>query len=68
MVPDVGTESKRGFREVESPTQETDSTDQHRDADLFYCAATSIFIQPLDQWGIEMSSGVVDYPTITMVR
>lgn len=34
-----------------------------------YCIAKQcFFIQPLDQWGIDRSSGVFNYPTVSMGR
>lgn len=38
----------------EARTWETDSRDQHGGADGRYCAAASVLIQPLGQWGIDM--------------
>ena len=62
------TEIQEWVIETESQTQETDSGNQHEGADLLYFITASLFIQPLGQWGVNMSSGVVNHPTGTMGR
>lgn len=65
----VGTGIQEGVQKAELLSWDTDSGDKHWGAYLLYCVvASGIFIQPLDQWGIDESSGVANYPTVTMGR
>lgn len=46
----------------------TDSREQHRGTDLLCFEAASVLIQPLGQWGSDMSSEVANCPIIRMGR
>lgn len=64
----MGTEIQELVRDAESQSQETGLGSQHRGGHLLYYTVASIFIQPLDQWRLDTSSGAANYPTGTMGR